>query len=185
SVPPKRDATLGSRFAAIAHTLKGLHRPVLKGTETMPQSLARIHVHIVFSTKNRGRLLSDRKARNETHAYMASILQSYDSPPVLIGGADDHAHILCALSKNHALAKVIGETKRCSSKWIKTRGREYSLFQWQNGYGAFSVSESMVARVRDYIANQEGHHLKMSFQDEFRGLLRRDGIEFDERYVWD
>jgi len=83
------------------------------------------------------------------------------------------------------LAKIVGETKRSSSKWIKTKGPGLTRSQWQNGYGAFSVSFSNVHAVRNYIACQEEHHQSMSFQDEFRAFPTKHGVEFDERYLWD
>ena len=94
-------------------------------------------------------------------------------------------HALFMLSKNHALTKVVEEVKKGSSKWLKTRGAALRDFQWQNGYGAFSVSQSNVKRVRRYIETQGEHHRTMSFQQEFRALLDRAGIEYDDRYVWD
>jgi len=151
----------------------------------MAQSLSKVYVHIVFSTKNRENLLPDEHIRTEMHAYLASILKAYDSPALLVGGMGDHVHILCVLSRTVALAKIVGEAKRSSSKWIKTKGAGYTGFQWQNGYGAFSVSFSKVDSVRDYIAHQQEHHQKMTFQDELRALLVKHGIEFNEQYVWD
>ncbi len=151
----------------------------------MPQSLAKIYIHIIFSTKNHVCFLEDDDIRKEMHAYMTSILKEYDSHPLIIGGPADHVHILCTLSKNNTFVKIIGETKRNSSKWIKTKNGKYSTFQWQNGYGAFSVSYSNVQGVRNYIINQKKHHQKTTFQDEFRDLLKKQGIKLDERYVWD
>jgi len=151
----------------------------------MPQSLANIYVHIVFSTKNRESFLSDKTIRREMHAYIASVLKKYDSPALLIGGTSDHVHILGVLSRTNTLAKIIGEAKRSSSKWIKSRGRDLSGFQWQSGYGAFSVSYSNLPEVRSYILKQEEHHKKTTFQDEFRAFLKKHGIEFDEQYIWD
>ncbi len=151
----------------------------------MPQSLAKIHVHIVFSTKDRRGFLQGADIRKEMHAYLASTLKAYDSPARIIGGTADHVHILCDLSRTQTLAKVIGETKRNSSKWIKTKGNQFTAFQWQNGYGAFSVSVSKVPQVVEYIESQDAHHRTRTFQDEFRAFLTMHGIEFDERYVWD
>ena len=151
----------------------------------MAQSLSKIQIHIVFSTKGRENLLADERIRKEMHAYLATILKEYDSPALPIDGTGNHVHILCLLSRNFTLAKIIGETKRNSSKWIKTKGSEFNGFQWQNGYGAFSVSSSNVDAVRNYIAHQEQHHQKVTFQDEFREFLVKHGIEFDERYLWD
>lgn len=97
----------------------------------------------------------------------------------------DHVHILCILSKNHALAKVMEEIKKGTSKWLKTQSSSLGTFHWQNGYGAFSVSQSSIAAVREYIAGQEEHHRKVTFQEEFRAFLRKYRVEYDERYVWD
>jgi len=151
----------------------------------MAQSLSKMHVHIIFSTKDRENLLADTTIRKEMYAYLATILKEYDSPALLINGTGNHVHILCLLSRNFALAKIVGETKRNSSKWIKTKGPEFNRFGWQNGYGVFSVSSSNVDAVRNYIAHQEQHHQTITFQDEFLGFLVKHGIEFDERYVWD
>jgi REP element-mobilizing transposase RayT len=108
-----------------------------------------------------------------------------DTPAILIGGVEDHVHILALLSRKFAIMDVVQEAKTETSKWIKKQGDAYREFQWQAGYGAFSVSESNVEQVKRYIAGQEEHHRRMSFQDEYREICRRHGIEVDERYVWD
>ena len=151
----------------------------------MSQSLAQIYIHIIFSTKNRESFLGDETIRREMHAYLATVLREYDSKAIVIDGIADHVRILCNLSRKFAVSEIIREAKRNSSKWIKTKGGTLSAFGWQNGYGAFSVSHSNVARVRDYILRQEEHHRKVDFRYEFRKFLNRHGIEFDERYVWD
>ncbi len=151
----------------------------------MPQSLVRAYLHIVFSTKNRQRFLTDKTVRQECHAYLAGACKNMGSPSIKIGGADDHVHILCFLSKTQSIADLVKELKRESSKWAKTKGPEMASFYWQNGYGAFSISPSHVEALKKYIENQEEHHRKESFQDEFRRLLTKYGLEFDERYVWD
>ena len=97
----------------------------------------------------------------------------------------DHVHILCGMSRTHSLAKIVEEVKKGSSKWLKTKGPELAGFYWQAGYGAFSVSPSNIEEVRTYILQQEQHHRKMTFQEEYRQFLERHGVEFDERYVWD
>ena len=150
----------------------------------MPQSLAKNLVHLIYSTKNRDACLTPA-IRPKLFAYQAGIFQEWQSPAVVIGGDMDHVHALFVLSKNHTLCKVIEEVKKGSSKWIKTQGRTFSAFHWQNGYGAFSVSQSHVAQVRRYIEGQVEHHRTTSFQDEFRLFLKRYDIEYDERYVWD
>lgn len=151
----------------------------------MPQSLSKVLVHIVFSTKHRYPFLVDRNIRDEMHAYLGGTCKQLDCPVLIVGGVADHIHILCSLSRNHSIAKVVGEMKRSSSKWIKTKGPALGRFSWQNGYGAFSVSQSQVDSVRKYIATQEEHHKKRAFQDEYRAFLKKYEIEYDERYVWD
>jgi REP element-mobilizing transposase RayT len=152
----------------------------------MPQSLAKVLVHIVYSTKGRRPWLQAEEIRNQLYAYNAVILRdNVDTPALIIGGAEDHIHALCLLSRKFAIKDVIEESKTETTKWIKKQGSQYADFHWQSGYGIFSVSESNVDQVRSYIANQIEHHKKMSFQDEFRALCQRHGIEIDERYVWD
>jgi REP element-mobilizing transposase RayT len=141
--------------------------------------------HLIFSTKDRYPFLSAPDIREKTHAYVAGILRKHDCPTLLVGGVVDHVHLLFALSKNHSIAEIVYEVKRGSSKWIKTQGTEFGKFHWQNGYGAFSVSQSHVEQVRRYIAGQERHHRKTTFQDELREFLRRYEVEYDERYLWD
>ena len=151
----------------------------------MPQSLAKILVHTVFSTKDRRPLIRDKPLREELHRYLGGILANLDCQPIIVGGVEDHIHILSALSRTREAAEMVKEVKRGSSLWIKTKGPDLQDFAWQNGYGIFSIGFSQIASVRDYIAQQEEHHRKVSFQDEFRQLLKRYEIEFDERYVWD
>ena len=150
----------------------------------MPQSLAKNLIHLIFSTKNRDACLT-QAIRPQLFAYQAGILQEWDSPAIVIGGEVEHVHALFMLSKNHALCKVIEEVKKGSSKWLKMQGRAFTSFHWQNGYGAFSIGESQVTGVRRYIEEQADHHHTRSFQEEFRLFLRRYGIDYDERYVWD
>jgi REP element-mobilizing transposase RayT len=150
----------------------------------MPQSLARLYVHLVFSTKHREPLLTDR-IRDPLQAYMATVLRNVGCRPVLINSVEDHVHILFELARTVAISQAVEEVKTTSSKWIKTQGVELAGFAWQAGYGAFSVSESNVLAVRDYIANQREHHRAQSFHDEYRAFLERHGLAYDERYVWD
>ena len=166
-------------------TLKGLNQirnsPIIT---PMAQSLAKILVHTVFSTKDRRPLLRDNILREELHRYLGGILTNLDCQPVIIGGVEDHVHLLCALSRTINAVEMVKEVKRGSSLWIKTRGQELPDFAWQNGYGIFSIGFSQIESVRKYIAEQEEHHRKISFQDEFRQLLKRYELEFNERYVW-
>jgi len=119
------------------------------------------------------------------HRYLGGILSNLNCQPVIVGGVDDHVHMLSALARTCSAAEMVKEVKRGSSLWIKTKGPGLQEFSWQNGYGMFSIGFSQIPAVMDYIINQEEHHRKISFQDEFRALLRRYEIEFDERYVWD
>jgi putative transposase len=151
----------------------------------MPQSLAKILVHTVFSTKDRRPFLRERAVSEELHRYLGGILSNLDCQPVIVGGVEDHAHLLCALGRTCEAAAMVKEVKRGSSLWLKTRSADLRDFSWQNGYGIFSIGYSQIESARDYIAGQEEHHRKISFQDEFRSLLKRYAIEFDERYVWD
>ena len=151
----------------------------------MPQSLAQVIIHIVFSTKNRDPFLSDDDIRKEMHSYLGGTCNNLDCQVIVIGGVSDHVHILLKFSRNISIAKLVGEIKRSSSKWIKTKGGMLTKFSWQNGYGVFSVGRSEIERVKSYILNQEEHHRKRSFQDEYRKFLREYEIEYDEKYVWD
>ena len=150
----------------------------------MPQSLSKILVHLIYSTKNRERVLAG-DVRDELHRYSAGILKELESPAILINSVEDHIHILYLHSKNYSPSKIVEEVKKGSSKWLKTKGPGYANFHWQNGYGAFSVSQSGVADVIEYIENQQEHHQRKTFQEEFREFLRRYEVPFDERYVWD
>jgi len=162
-------------------TLKGF-RP---GRNDVSQSLSNIIVHIVFSTKHRKRFMCAPVLRDELWKMLGGTSKSLDCPPLIVGGAEDHVHLLARQSRKIAVADWVKELKRTTSMWIKKRDQNVAAFQWQAGYGAFSVSQSNSAQVIEYIRNQEEHHRRIDFQTEFRKLLERHGIEFDERYVWD
>jgi REP element-mobilizing transposase RayT len=149
----------------------------------MAQSLAKNLIHLIYSTKNRAPIL-DAETLPKLFAYKAGILKEWDSPAIIIGGVADHVHLLFYLSKNHALKKIVEEVKKGSSIWLKDQGAAFRDFHWQAGYGAFSVSASNAPAVTRYIEKLEEHHRKRSFQEEFREFLRRYGVEYDERYVW-
>ena len=148
----------------------------------MPQSLANILIHVIWSTKERRPLISD-VVRSGLHGYMAGILKHLESPALIINSEADHAHVLCQLSKNLAACKLLEEVKKNSSKWMKEQG--VIDFAWQSGYGVFSVSQSNADEVRKYIEGQAEHHRKRDFKDEFREFCRRYNVSLDERYVWD
>ena len=119
------------------------------------------------------------------HAYLGGVCNAMESQVLIVGGVADHVHILCALSRNYSMAKLIEEIKRNSSKWIKSKGGKLSKFAWQNGYGVFSVSHSQAEYVKRYIAGQKEHHKKKPFKNEFRECLVQHQLEYSERYVWD
>ena len=151
----------------------------------MSQSLVKNLVHLVYSTKHRKSWIPE-SIRDSLWAYQAGVFKELESPALIIGGVEDHVHALFMLSKNYALKKIVEEVKKASSKWMKTTdGTGNKDFTWQAGYAGFSVSESNVPVVKEYIRNQAEHHKKVSFQDELRLLLKRHGIEYDERYIWD
>ena len=150
----------------------------------MPQSLAKIYLHICFSTKYREKTI-DELIEKDLHKYLGGICKGMECYPVEIGGYQDHVHVLCMLSRKVTVAELLEELKKRSSKWVKTIDNKYSNFYWQHGYGVFSVSEAQVENVRKYIQNQHIHHAKCDFKTEYRELLIKHGVEFDERYVWD
>ena len=151
----------------------------------MGQSLSQLYVHLTFSTKKRSPFIKE-EVEQRLHSYMAGILKNLESPALIINSAPDHVHILFRLSKNYALAKVVEEVKKQSSKWIKEIDGDCKKFSWQIGYGAFSVSSSKVETVKQYIINQKEHHCKKSFQQEIEEFIKLyDIIEYDAKYFWE
>lgn len=149
----------------------------------MAQTLTRILVHVVFSTKERCNLIIPA-VELELHAYLGGICRNRESPALAIGGTENHVHLLISLSKNIALSDLMMMLKKDSSKWIKTNGNAFRDFHWQDGYGAFSIGESQVRAVTDYIRGQKERHKTMSFEDELVALAKRYGVAFDPRYLW-
>ena len=147
----------------------------------MPQSLVKILVHIVFSTKNRAELITP-DIETRLYGYIGSIFENNGAKMIVAGGMPDHTHFLASIGRND-VSELIGDVKRDSSSWMKKQG--FAGFYWQRGYGAFSIGESQVPAVTRYILNQKEHHKKQTFQDEFRELCRKYGVEIDERYCWD
>jgi putative transposase len=150
----------------------------------MPQSLAKIYVHAIFSTKNREPLLHD-DWRDELFRVIGGTANNLGCQSLIVGGIVDHVHILFKLGRTIAIADAIGKIKSTSSLWVNQHHPNVTPFHWQAGYAAFSVSQSNVPAVRVYIQNQAQHHAKRSFEDELREWMRRYEIEWDERYVWD
>jgi len=149
----------------------------------MAQSLSKLYVHIVFHIKRNSPVIRYRD-KQRLYAYIGSVIKSNESIPIVINGVENHIHILCVLSKNIALSKLVEEIKRHSSRWIKGIDTHYAQFAWQGGYGCFSVSSSLHDTTKRYIENQEKHHKKMTFQDEYIAFLKEYKIDYDERYVW-
>jgi len=140
-------------------------------------------MHIVFSTKERRNLITSAVVA-ELHAYLGGICRNGESPALVIGGTENHIHLLISLSKNIALSGLMMTLKKDSSKWIKTNGTAFRHFHWQDGYGAFSIGESQVGAVTDYIRGQKERHQSISFEDELVALAERYGVAFDSRYLW-
>lgn len=150
----------------------------------MSQTLSMLYVHVVFSTKNRKLFLKDEIIRKELYFYIAKIIMEYDSYPIEIGGHDDHLHLFLNLSKKISITELVAAIKKSTSKWIKTKGNDYAEFYWQKGYGAFSVGEAQRLKTINYIREQDEHHKKISFQDEFILFLQKNKVNYDERYLW-
>lgn len=151
----------------------------------MPQSLTQVWLHIVFSTKGRQTFLQDEQIREEMSRMLSHHVNQVGCYSRRAGGWIDHVHIVCGLSRTIAIAELIQSIKSETSKWAKTRSPDLHDFAWQRGYGAFSVSQSNLESVIDYVDRQAEHHQRYTFQEEFRELCRRHGVEIDERYVWD
>ncbi len=150
----------------------------------MPQSFSSILVDLIFSTKNCEPWIR-APIDSQLYAYATTVLKNSDCPPLAMNGLADHVHTLFRLPRTKTVAEVVEELKTSTSKWIKTKGSHFLGFHWQSGYAAFSVSQSNVASVIEYIRNQAEHHRGISFQDEMRELLRKHELAIDERYAWD
>jgi putative transposase len=151
----------------------------------MSQSLSRVLIHIIFSTKNRFAFLTDEEKRKRMHAYLAGICNEMDSKAIEIGGTEDHVHILCLLSRKYPISELIKSIKANSSGWVKTLGGRCEKFSWQAGYGIFSIHQSQIEPIRQYIQGQLEHHRRKTFQEEYLELLKEYQMPYDERYLWD
>jgi putative transposase len=180
-------AALGQRFG-IDCTLKACGEPVPRPThqeaDAMAQSLARILVHLVYSTKHRAPLLPAEPYR-ELHAYSHGIFKDRKCHLIEMNNVADHVHALFDLHRTASVADVVMHVKKGTSRWLKEQGPEFSDFDWQDGYGAFSIGRSQRVEVVSYVRNQQERHVRISYQDEFRKFLESYEIEYDERYVWD
>ena len=151
----------------------------------MPQSLSAVYIHLVFSTKDRRPFLRDLFIREKLHAQLGGISKTLGCPPLMVGGVEDHVHLLCRFGRTITQADWVKEVKRVSNGWLKAQSPEYADFEWQSGYSDFSVSQSALEDVKRYIIDQKSHHEKLTFQEELRRLLLKHEIVFDEHYVWD
>ncbi len=149
----------------------------------MSQTLTKLLMHVVFSTKDRHNLIA-AAIESELHSYMGGICRNLDSPALAIGGTENHVHLLISLSKKIALTDLMLTLKKDSSKWIKTKGETFQQFHWQDGYGAFSIGESQIEAVTEYIHGQKEKHKTISFKDELVALAKRYSVDFDSRYLW-
>jgi REP element-mobilizing transposase RayT len=150
----------------------------------MPQSLSRIVVHVIFSTKHRIPSLA-AEVRPDLHAYLATVARNTGCECYRVGGVEDHVHLAARLSRTTASCKFVEQVKAVSSKWLKNQTPGLKEFSWQRGYAAFSVGADHIDSLCRYIDRQVEHHRKLSFQDEYRGLLKEHGIQYDDRYMWD
>jgi putative transposase len=148
----------------------------------MPSTHLSLHYHLIFSTKDRVALMR-KDWRGRLHAYMGGIINDMGGVPEMIDGMEDHIHLLVGLRATHRLADVLKDLKSSSSKWVHEELKK-PLFSWQEGDGAFTVGASQIEVVKNYIANQEEHHRKKTFQEEYLEFLKKSGVEYDERYLW-
>lgn len=150
----------------------------------MPQSLANVLIHLVFSTKDRAPCLTP-SIRPALHAYLATVARNAGCECPRVGGVEDHVHLAIRFSRTTTIANLVEELKTSSSKWLKTQSGDLGGFAWQRGYGVFSVGPSDLDALLAYIDRQEEHHRTRTFQDKYRTLLTKYGVAFDARYVWD
>ncbi len=149
----------------------------------MAQTIFSCYLHIVFSTKNRMKIIP-AEIETELYAFIGGVCKRYDGKLISAGGTSNHIHLLISIGKNHLVTTMIGDIKRSTSKWLKTKGGMLTKFSWQDGYSAFSVGHTQLQTVKTYILNQKEHHAKKLFEDEMRGFYRKYQIDFDEKYIW-
>lgn len=150
----------------------------------MPQSLSLVAIHVIFSTRERCAVLTP-ELRPQLHAYIATVARNADCEAYRVGGVSDHVHLALRLSRTLSIADLLDTLKTSSSKWVKKQVPALSGFAWQRGYGCFSVGPKDVPKLCDYIETQDERHRTKNFQEEFRDLLQRYDVRYDEAYVWD
>jgi REP element-mobilizing transposase RayT len=148
----------------------------------MPSTHLSLHVHVVFSTKDRMPLI-ELEWQGRLHAFLGGVVRNLSAVPEAVGGVADHVHLLIGLRATHPLAEVVRDVKAVSSHWIREE-IGVGKFSWQEGYGAFSVSPSQCQVVRHYIDNQQEHHRSKGFQEEYLEFLTKCGVQYDERFLW-
>ena len=149
----------------------------------MAQSLSKLYIHLIFHIKTSSQPIREADL-DRVHSYIGKLVNTTGCKVIQVGGICDHAHVLFLLSKDVAISHVVEEVKRNSSRWIKTIDSYYRTFAWQNGYAAFSVSQSVVDKTLEYVKNQDKHHAKISFQEEYRKFLESYEIEYNNEYVF-
>jgi REP element-mobilizing transposase RayT len=150
----------------------------------MPQTYTCLYYHFVFSTKNRAPLITP-EIESRLWEYLGGTIKVLKGIPIQIGGTADHVHLLVTLRQDREISAVLRDIKAASSGWFHDTFPSSASFAWQAGYGAFTVSHSAIDAVKEYIAKQKEHHKKMTYQDELRAMLKKHGIQFDEKYLWD
>ncbi len=150
----------------------------------MAHTIVRYYLHIVFSTKHRQPLIHPH-IESALHEYLDTVCRRLGCFPLMVGGFFDHVHILCMMSDKVSLEDLVGNLKRESSGWIRTKGEVFGAFNWQDGYGAFSVSAAEIDLLKHYIQHQHRHHSNLLFEDEYKRMLNEYELEYDEKYLWD
>ena len=149
----------------------------------MAQSLCKIYLHIIFHIKTTSSAI-EKSHWERLHSYIGELINSTGCQTIQIGGTEDHVHAVCLLSRNENVSHLLEEMKRNSSRWLKTLSPKYEKFAWQGGYAIFSVSESVIEKTIEYVKNQEEHHRKRTFQEEYKMFLQLYHIEFEEKYLF-
>ena len=150
----------------------------------MAQSLSKIIIHIIFSTKGREKNIP-HSLENELHDYIAGICYNLKCPAIRVGGTSDHLHIAVHLDRSISISKLVGGIKANSSRWIKTKNPLLRNFSWQSGYGVFSIGQSQIDDLIHYIENQREHHTILTFMEEYLAFLKKYRIEFDNEKIWE
>jgi putative transposase len=149
----------------------------------MANTYTSLHYHLIFSTKNRERWIAEDIERR-VWAYLGGIARENEMTALTVGGIENHVHLLVGIPPTITVSRALQLLKGGSSKWVHETFPKLHLFQWQDGYGAFTVSKSQIAEVSEYIRRQREHHRTKTFEEEYIEFLRKHELEFDERYVW-